>query len=778
MKHRGPVLMAVLMAICVVPVPSSAQSVPTAVEWINPVKVSVAGGALTKSSGCNDCPDAGAISSAQLSGDGYVEFAPVAGQRMVAGLGTDLTASTSWTIDYAFSFWPAGTWEIRELGNYRGEGTFSAGDRFRVVVQGTTVRYQKNGVTVYSSTLTATFPLVADTSIFTVGGGLADSVLGPLDAIDPVGPTTEPTPAPAPSPSPIPTPAPGTIDTTGVYAALIDRVAYAEPPLPALSGASWVFVDPTFGSRIIRLTDGLTRPGRLDRSYRTPSSAHQHSWSAGGSYFYVMSTDGTVVPYRFDRTTGSAARIDPTTTGDGGLVVRSYIEPQFSYVADNLIYGSYSGPGATLRTIDQYDFTSNTYSTLVNLDQVVANLAGTFVGWIGSSGGPVERIATLFGGASQDKHHLAMVFDKADPSRRHVVDTTASTLDGQPTNIPLNFSLHAMGIDRSGRYVMLYTTWADMSDPRKAAPSYLWDVAAGTFTELPLVSARNGGHDAYGYGVRVNQYCCTSTSYDAAQWQFRSLDAPFATHDVIQPVMTPKEVYLADHSTWHNARPDALMPFVSALYRSTPDTVAWRAWDEEIVGVQTDAVAGTATTVWRFAHHRSNVANDADPTLTAFWYMPRPSVSDDGRWVLFTSNWEKSLGRDAGGDASAGYRQDVFVVQLRTNAVDATVVEPEPTPEPVPAPPPAVTPISITTATMPDGVRRKAYSAALTAADAQGTVTWTVSVGALPSGLSLNAATGVISGTCQKVGTFAFTVSAADAAGVATKQLSIQVRLK
>jgi hypothetical protein len=54
-------------------------------------------------------------------------------------------------------------------------------------------------------------------------------------------------------------------------------------------------------------------------------------------------------------------------------------------------------------------------------------------------------------------------------------------------------------------------------------------------------------------------------------------------------------------------------------------------------------------------------------------------------------------------------------------------------------------------------------------------VTWAVDSGALPVGLSLNGATGVISGTPTEADTFVFTVKATNAAGSATKALSIAV---
>lgn len=476
---------------------------------------------------------------------------------------------------------------------------------------------------------------------------------------------------------------PSGIVSVGPYRAIVERTPHAKPALPVLGPAGSSIADPVFGSRIIRMTDGLTRPGYPSRSYRSPSSPHQNAWSAASTKFYVMSGDGSVLPFAFDAATGTAKRIQPSATGDGGLVLRFYIEPEFSFVDDALIYGSVSGvSGATLRTIDQYNFTTATYSRLLDLDALVPGLGGTYIGGIAASAGPVERLTAFFGGPTQDRHHYVVVFDKADPGRRLLLDTLASTVNGAPTSIPLNFSLHHVTIDRSGRYLMLYTTWADQSLPRKAAQSYVWDTVTGTFTALG-VSALPYGHDAFGYGVSANQDCCVATSWDAAQWQLRSLATPLQTRDLITNVLLPKQIYWADHTTWNNARPDRLVPVISGTFRAPASDTAWRAWDDEIVAVQTDAAPGADAVVWRFAHHRSDVRNDQDPSAISFWYEPRPNVSPDGRWVMFTSNWEKTLGTDPTADGSIRSRQDVFVVELA--AASDLPSEPPPPPPPPPA---------------------------------------------------------------------------------------------
>jgi hypothetical protein len=160
----------------------------------------------------------------------------------------------------------------------------------------------------------------------------------------------------------------------------------------------------------------------------------------------------------------------------------------------------------------------------------------------------------------------------------------------------------------------------------------------------------------------VNHDCCISTTWDAAQWLIRSLATPLVASDLIHPVLTPEEVYLSDHASWANASSTTLVPIISGTFRYGNNTAPWRAWDDEIIAIETNAPAGTGAIVWRFAHHRSDVGSDANPTSPEFWYEPRPNVSPDGRWVLFTSNWEKTLGMDP---RAGTHREDVFVLQLK-----------------------------------------------------------------------------------------------------------------
>jgi hypothetical protein len=82
------------------------------------------------------------------------------------------------------------------------------------------------------------------------------------------------------------------------------------------------------------------------------------------------------------------------------------------------------------------------------------------------------------------------------------------------------------------------------------------------------------------------------------------------------------------------------------------DTTIDQPWAGEIFCVETD---GRASTVWRFAHNR---ATYVEPY---FHTQPLGGVSRDGRFFLFTSDWDAQLGIGTDGQPLS----DVFIVKLR-----------------------------------------------------------------------------------------------------------------
>ncbi len=74
--------------------------------------------------------------------------------------------------------------------------------------------------------------------------------------------------------------------------------------------------------------------------------------------------------------------------------------------------------------------------------------------------------------------------------------------------------------------------------------------------------------------------------------------------------------------------------------------------------------------------------------------------------------------------------------------------------------------ITISPDTLPNPTFSATYAQQLTQTGGNGTITWSISEGTLPEGISLQSSTGILSGEPRATGTFNFTVKATDAAGM------------
>jgi hypothetical protein len=148
------------------------------VIWTNLVNVTASGNSLTKTSGCDGCPDAGATSQQQLNGDGYVEFSIVeANTERTIGLSNGNTDTTRADIDFALFFSAAGAAQVFERGAWITGTNYIGGETFRIAVESGVVKYYKNGTLFYTSTDTPTYPLQVDTSLLTLNGTITNAVI-------------------------------------------------------------------------------------------------------------------------------------------------------------------------------------------------------------------------------------------------------------------------------------------------------------------------------------------------------------------------------------------------------------------------------------------------------------------------------------------------------------------------------------------------------------------------------------------------------------------------
>jgi len=415
------------------------------------------------------------------------------------------------------------------------------------------------------------------------------------------------------------------------YSALSDRLLRVPPALVSLGGAGFQFTDPTFGSKMLRVTDANTRPDRVGRFFMSPSSAESTAWNTNSTKFYVMGSGGEQIPYNFNPATMTASRVAPLGSA-GGVVLNFIGEPTFSFVDSDVIYG---GSGSQLVA---YRFSTATQTALHDLSSCLPGIA--FHALSLSISKDDQQFLAYLGGANQDADTTVYVYDRTKGCRW--LNTQTGQVGGQwgPTGTytgDKGLLLHNSRLSKGGQFARLITS-------NGGAGTYYWDIGTLNLMACPESASPNfcNGHAVMGFTKAINQ----RQLGDAMDFAIRPMATPTSSTafpGLISPLLTTPPRWGNDtHPSWNNVQADEKQPVCMEVYHT--DNAVLRAWDGEIICVRTD---GAASTVWRFAHHRSRVAS--------FWDQPRANVSQDGRFVLFTSNWEGAVG--------AG-RQDAFIVQL------------------------------------------------------------------------------------------------------------------
>ena len=416
-----------------------------------------------------------------------------------------------------------------------------------------------------------------------------------------------------------------------------DRDPRPLPPLPAIE-VGQVITDPTFGARILRVTGPDLDPANAV-SYRTPDSGIQRAWNAHTTRFVCEDTYGQQHVWDFEPDKlrvkrRRTIRFGRRTVGGHEIVAFTGSDASWHDTDPDLLFGRWGN-----KVIKSYNVATETWSTIVDLDTLGLELpAESYTGGVYVQN---NHLLTVCGGATNDSNHWLVYIDLAT-GETLCLDTLGLT----EFNNGKAFTVHGSVMDLSAKYVLMQPA-AGSGDTTHL---YIWEPGTSVIRQ---VSTAISGHFCVGSGIWVTQDCKPGTAWDAAQWCFRDFQWPDEVTNIIDPVLQPKEVALADHSCWTNMR-ELADPFISATYRYAPDSCPWRAWDEEIL-----RIGPMSGIVERHAHHRSSVMNESG--AFDYWATPRPNISCDGQWALFTSNWGRSLGTDLEQNA----RQDVFLVELR-----------------------------------------------------------------------------------------------------------------
>jgi hypothetical protein len=327
----------------------------------------------------------------------------------------------------------------------------------------------------------------------------------------------------------------------------------------------------------------------------------------------------------------------------GGLLLPLNPGATFSYVDPDVIYG-FKGSSVFQR----YNFSTGTVTPVHDPASCVPSLPSSTSTPDPSVSGDDQRLLGYLGGARQDERNYLYVYDKASGCRWYRTDTGQVGGKWGPLGTVTTgdrFLLHNARLSRDGKFIKM-TRSGCMSG--SCAEVYVWSLDSLSVTACSQSAPPYcGGHSVTGYGQMANN---PGVADDMNIWM-RPLDDLPGTRPLIAPLNAPGEWALEGHLSWNNARANQLLPVCMSTYLSDGSPII-RAWDNEILCIRTD---GVASTVWRFAHTRTG---GSDPVV---WNnAPRGNVSPDGRFYVFTSDWEQTLGMEPGGSL----RTDAFIVEL------------------------------------------------------------------------------------------------------------------
>jgi hypothetical protein len=366
----------------------------------------------------------------------------------------------------------------------------------------------------------------------------------------------------------------------------------AAPTLPAKGG---IFIDPAFGTKILRVTD--TTDGNANNNIYS----YYPALNKDNTRLAIM-RNGAFTLYDFNATTMAVSNPRPlfasAPPGGWGMTIGS--SSIWSSQNPNVIITS-SGS-----KILAYDTSANTYTT-------IKDFAGT-TGW--ATGDYIWQLSRSMDDqtfAFTRKNRTGEVYtDKGWQAWRNTGG--AGTTLAQSNNL----NLDEVQVDKSGNW--LVEKFGDSSGDN------MWNLNTGTFTFL------NDGSPGYSPDHSDN-----GTGFIVAfeNWNNNILKRNFSDPTNYTVVYDPPSgiwqsghiSMLADDEAW------------SMQSRQYSGTTAG-AFKNELFLNSTD---GTGRVI-RFVHHRTDASSE-------YWHNSFPSISRDGKFVVFTSNWGTT-------------RSDVFIARV------------------------------------------------------------------------------------------------------------------
>ena len=423
------------------------------------------------------------------------------------------------------------------------------------------------------------------------------------------------------------------------YSAYSGTDAKQIPSAPALGPANSIIKDPTFGSRILRVTDAHTNGGD---SLIPEYAGFFRTWNADSTALKLHGPHGTSYWLEFH---ASSFKV-----GDGSA--RPTLHPlsfnvkwEWSAVDPDIIYF----------------LNGNQLAKYNKTTHVVTHLGGpphgVPLGYHALVVGKDAWICAAAGSGTQNSYTQIYCLNPRDPSQHKFIDVLKKTINGIAQRDPhwptsaagQTIGIHAMYGSATGAWLdvgFVHHSWGANGDS-------VLNLSTNTWSLMTRANMYSSGHSSIGAkfvngsgsinGMYSGGACLRDPSnlMDATRYTF-----------IMQPPSTATGWHDGEHSSWFNASTNPHAPVLFSRYNiSTPPRPV--PWYGEIIAAATDG----SNRVWRFAHnHNGGLVNWVGQSFA--------QISNDGRWALFSSPWDGKLGA-AAGDFGYPTRLDTFIVELK-----------------------------------------------------------------------------------------------------------------
>jgi uncharacterized SAM-binding protein YcdF (DUF218 family) len=403
-----------------------------------------------------------------------------------------------------------------------------------------------------------------------------------------------------------------------------DRSVYRKPTLPPLPRAGGKFIDPVFGTEIMRATDESDGPAPGLGTYYS----HWPTFNANNTRLLIRKGHtGDAILKTFEPVNfriGAGREILPLEYPRGfGLSWESSI---WSHADPDIVYTFASDRKGGMR-LYAYNVARKEFKLLKDFSSIARGR---------------DYLSQMYVSADDDVFCWLLKRVGVDDPLGYIVykRSTNRILYNNPGSAYVG-GINEVHLDKSGRWLTIHL---NQTQPDNSATRIL-NLQTGAIDFL----YKNAADSPAGHGDLGTQ---TIVGFDA--WQdgitWRRLSAPHAPRRVFYfRTAIGKDGGVTDwthdfHGTMLADNEDWL---TIGTHRDPSSKFSGSGiYDDEILQVSLDG----SERIRRICHTRSVVDDKSESTN--YWAAPKPTISRDGRFIAFTSNWERSG------------RYDLFIVKI------------------------------------------------------------------------------------------------------------------